>query len=421
MIYCGFHEAEITPWKDLVLEGYEHRGRMGSGNGGVLDPLKAQALFLSDGEKESLIIALDVCKFELSLGHHIRNILSESIQIPFESIMIVPSHTHSGPVLDNLWGSRDLEGSAKIEHQKSLKEYIGFLTNTLITIASEAKSVHFPAKISFAFHSAVLGYNRRQADGEEHRMLFSLWQHPEHFPSGLYDADIPVVMIERLRDPGLDDYFHPLGTERIVLFNPAFHPVVMGQHSRMVSADYPGAARDTIAHYLGQGTKAFFLLGASGDTHPFLATQSNPSAIQVIGTALGAGIVAVLANRRYMPWENNPDSDKKDNCRLIWDSEVTTSGVYVHLIACGELAILGISGECFTSLGVGIKDRSPFPVTIIATLANGDIGYIPEPEAFAYGKYEVEDARANGVGEETYLEVKRLALKLLEEAWRRIR
>jgi len=47
----------------------------------------------------------------------------------------------------------------------------------------------------------------------------------------------------------------------------------------------------------------------------------------------------------------------------------------------------------FVELGLSIKRRSPFPHTIIAELANGNLSYIPTREAYVQGNYEVLSAR----------------------------
>ena len=75
--------------------------------------------------------------------------------------------------------------------------------------------------------------------------------------------------------------------------------------------------------------------------------------------------------------------------------------VEVQVIALGQqVAIVGLPGEIFVELGLAIKKGSPFPVTVIAELANGSIGYIPNRSAYAEGNYEVVSARcAEGAGE----------------------
>jgi hypothetical protein len=73
----------------------------------------------------------------------------------------------------------------------------------------------------------------------------------------------------------------------------------------------------------------------------------------------------------------------------------------VQVIALGrEIAWVGLPGEVFTELGMAIKQASPFRLTIVGGLANGNIGYIPDRKAYAEGAYEPISARcAVGSGE----------------------
>jgi neutral ceramidase len=75
--------------------------------------------------------------------------------------------------------------------------------------------------------------------------------------------------------------------------------------------------------------------------------------------------------------------------------------VEVQVVALGgQVAWVSLPGEIFVELGLAIKKASPFPYTMIAELANGSIGYIPDKPAYAQGNYEVVSARcAEGSGE----------------------
>lgn len=43
---------------------------------------------------------------------------------------------------------------------------------------------------------------------------------------------------------------------------------------------------------------------------------------------------------------------------------------WVQVVRIGDVAIVGVPGECFTALGVEIKRRSPFRYTYVAELSN---------------------------------------------------
>ena len=73
----------------------------------------------------------------------------------------------------------------------------------------------------------------------------------------------------------------------------------------------------------------------------------------------------------------------------------------VQVFALGnQVAWVGLPGEVFVELGLAIKRASPYPLTIVAELANDDLGYVPNREAYPQGAYEPVSARvAQGSGE----------------------
>jgi hypothetical protein len=90
----------------------------------------------------------------------------------------------------------------------------------------------------------------------------------------------------------------------------------------------------------------------------------------------------------------------------------------VQVIALGDqLAWVGLPGEVFVELGLAIKRASPFPLTIVVELANDDIGYVPNREAYPQGAYEPVSARvAQGAGEMLIDSAVRLLTDLFRES-----
>jgi hypothetical protein len=62
--------------------------------------------------------------------------------------------------------------------------------------------------------------------------------------------------------------------------------------------------------------------------------------------------------------------------------------VKLQAIRIGDLAVCGIPFETFVEIGLELKDRSPFPQTMVIGLANGRYGYLPTPEQHRLGGYE---------------------------------
>ena len=62
--------------------------------------------------------------------------------------------------------------------------------------------------------------------------------------------------------------------------------------------------------------------------------------------------------------------------------------VKVQAIRIGDLAVCALPFETFVEIGLDLKKRSPFPLTMVISIANGRHGYLPTPEQHKLGGYE---------------------------------
>ena len=67
--------------------------------------------------------------------------------------------------------------------------------------------------------------------------------------------------------------------------------------------------------------------------------------------------------------------------------------VPVHTLRVNDLGIAGLHGEVFVEIGLDIKERSPFPQTMVIGLANGSTGYIATDKALDEGSSETRLCR----------------------------
>jgi hypothetical protein len=67
-------------------------------------------------------------------------------------------------------------------------------------------------------------------------------------------------------------------------------------------------------------------------------------------------------------------------------SETVT--VPVQALHIGDFAVCTLPFEVFAEIGLDLKKRSPFPRTMVISLANGTNGYLPTPEQHELGGYE---------------------------------
>jgi hypothetical protein len=63
----------------------------------------------------------------------------------------------------------------------------------------------------------------------------------------------------------------------------------------------------------------------------------------------------------------------------------------LQLFAIGsDIALLAMPGEPFVEIGLAVKQRSPFSHTLFSGYSNVGWAYIPVPDAYPLGGYEVE-------------------------------
>ena len=90
----------------------------------------------------------------------------------------------------------------------------------------------------------------------------------------------------------------------------------------------------------------------------------------------------------------------------------TAAEVPMQGIRIGSLALVSMPGEPFCEIGAGVRQRSPFPVTMFSGYSNGSFSYIPMRRDYELGGYGVWNTPlAPGAGEQVIDE----AVSLLKE------
>jgi hypothetical protein len=70
----------------------------------------------------------------------------------------------------------------------------------------------------------------------------------------------------------------------------------------------------------------------------------------------------------------------------------TTASIRGHIIAFGDVALIGCNVEPFCEIGLGLKERSPFPFTTLSGYTNGRMAYLPTGDEWTKGGYEVDNS-----------------------------
>ncbi|MCW5560090.1 MAG: hypothetical protein KIT22_19915, partial [Verrucomicrobiae bacterium] len=367
--------------------------------------------------------------------------------IPESHVLITATHAHTGPELSHR-GARDAFTEALVGGNPLASDYTASLPERIAESVRLADAARTNAQLSLATGRCEgLAYNRRffMRDG-------SVGWNPGKLnpdivlPAGVTDPELAVLLVEPPHAPAA------LPPAYAAFINFAMHPDTTG--GARISADFPGALARRIGDYHGEGCVTLFANGTCGNINhldvSWARVQSSPQESRRIATILAAAVFQAEKSLRPVPpaplrvrseivplplpsvteaevaqagldARTAKDSTREGFMKLVRAFKVLDVAaregrpleVEVQVIALGdEVAWVSLPGEVFVELGLAIKQRSPFRATLIAELANGSIGYIPDRRAFAEGNYEAVSARCAPGGGELLVDA---AVKLLRE------
>jgi neutral ceramidase len=410
---AGFARLDITPPLGINISGY-YGQRLADG---ILDNLYASALAVSDGSNTAVVISLDVIGFGKSKMDACRKSIAERNEIPFESVIIACTHTHTGPEMEDDLYSYD-------------PEYNDYLQRKLNDVSMLAISDLTPAKVSIGRSTAPnIAFIRRfrMKDGSIHTNPGIM--NPDILePVGTPDETVQLVRIHREE------------ADEIVLVNFQVHPDVIG--GTKFSADYPKFVRETLEKTL-DNVKCIYLNGAQGDTNhidvradSYLKNSGYKHSEHMGKTIAGAVLQVYMKTKpvsgdkvKFGQKEIEVPSSRVDSSlipeaeRIIGlheagrDNELPYEGMELITVVAeayrmkllengpdtfvlplgavsfGDICIAAIPGEPFTDIGRGIKEQSSFEMTLVCCCANGYEGYFPTRSAYDEGGYEARSSK----------------------------
>jgi neutral ceramidase len=353
--------------------------------------------------------------------------VSRTTGVPGANLMLSATHTHTGPLLANK-SSRNITDSSSAE---VIREYTDSLPARIAESVRLAEAALQPARVAVAHEREDhLSHNRRffMKDG-------TVGWNPGKLNTnivrvaGPIDPDVALVYFDSPRSI-------PIGT----YVNFAMHPDTVG--GLQFSADYAFTLAKVLGNYKGTNMVTVFANGACGNINHvdvnWAGAQQGHAEAARLGTILAGnvlkgytrmhgattGVLRVQSEMVKLPLPelkpgdveaaraiaarvgttNNPKFLEQVNAFKVLDvaaREGQPQEVEVQVITLGDdVAWVSLPGEIFVELGLEIKEKSPFRHTLIAELANGSIGYIPNKKAYDEGNYESTSARcAKGSGE----------------------
>lgn len=387
------------------------------------DPLYARALVFADGTTTLALVVVDSLGASPEVLDEAKDIATKKTGVPKNRMLICSTHTHSGPP------SNTKEGPSRaVAYRKLL---IAGLAESII----QAHAALQPASVGAAAHPLPDEvFNRRwylkpgkmplNPFGKLDRVKMNPGYSPDVLdrPAGPTDPDITVISVQDAR------------RKPLALFaNYSLHYVGAVPRGQL-SADYFGEFSRLIPSRLRAGEKFVAMMsnGTSGDINnlPFLVNRPPRERFEQIRiVARKAADTAWFAHRKIEKHRSDVrlgmvERDIVLKHRIISEEELVearkvaalkdedeiaklprlaqayarrtislaekgeTVSVKLQAIRIGDLAVCGIPFETFVEIGLDLKDRSPFPQTMVIGLANGRYGYLPTPEQHRLGGYE---------------------------------
>lgn len=262
---AGAATKDVTPTTPCFLYGYPHVPRTSTG---AHDPLLAAALVLESGGQSCAFIAADVIFVSKALTQHVRERLALATGLPEHAICISATHTHSGPLTVQYLSNESDPIIPPVD-----ADYLAILEDGLVAAGVQAWNECRAAEVGFARADATgIGTCR-------------------HDPQGPSDLSVPVLAA---REAGGG---RPIGLMLIC----AMHPTVLHEDSTLISADFPGFARQYLQqHVVGEACPVIYHTGAAGDQSPRHVTHGNTFAEAArLGNLLGSAVERALVDATY--------------------------------------------------------------------------------------------------------------------------
>ena len=421
MLKAGFSRVDITAPLGIFVDGY-YIDRFADG---VLDPLEANCVAVSDGTATVAIITLDSLGGTQPVMDAFRQAVAKETGLPYEAVYIASTHTHLAP---------------SIEPDKGEALYNEYLSRQIVSAVRMAIDDLSDCKVSIG---------RGCAPGISFVRRFRMKNGDVATNPGIGNPDIAEV----LGTPDEETQLTVLAREDkedILLVHFQVHPDVIG--GCKYSADYPGFVRRTLEQSL-PGVKAVYLNGAQGDTNHVnvFATEADKKGMHwdfddvmrgydhaaYMGRVIAGSILQIYGKTEDLPDGEvffgqttvkvpsaMPTKEELEEAVKIndlheagKDEDIPFTGmalttvvaeaarmvrlangpesfdVYVTSVGFGDIALLGIAGEPFTEVGRILKRESPFAMTIPTCLTNGSEGYYPMQSAYEEGGYEARSSQ----------------------------
>ena len=419
----GYKQNDITPRYGIPLCGYFNERP----NKGAYDRLNVKAaVFRTDGKDVAAIVSFDLCFITAAIVKDLEAALAAKNSPLVGKVMYCATHTHTGPYTTSCFTDASDAG------------YLNDLKATTVKTLEDAFASLAPAELySARTECTTLAFNRRFVMKNGKVLTNPGKLNPDIVrPEG--GVDHAIMMLE-VRQNGLP---------ALLITNISNHTDTIG--GDWVSADWPGVMEKEIQYQMGYDIPVMTIIAPQGNINHFdVATDFNQTGYeeaQRIGKAYAAVLLSAMYrfkkventairtdmsefeapyyqvsdaeyNEAKKVYEENKnevmeagrDFTSEDIARGVpfvkkyfaelllgcRDNPIKTKRVeqQIAIAFSDELAVVSLPAEPFVELGIAIRKESRYPMTILAALGMGEVGYVGLPNNYGNGGYETSPSR----------------------------
>lgn len=395
---AGAARVKITPERPTWMSGYASRTRPADG---TLIDLWAKALVLEDGQNERLcLVTLDLVGIDRGFAQRVCEELLAKHGLERRQVVLLSSHTHSGPVIRSNLRSMYFLDEAQWER---IADYSVDLQQKLLALVGEALKDVQPARIAWGTGHSSIAVNRRENREADVPQL-----REQGLLKGPVDHDVPVLTVRT-----------PEGKLRAILFGYACHATVLDSYQWC--GDYPGYAQLELEKAHPEAVALFFA-GCGADQNPLprrkveLAEEYGQSLARSVEAVVQGPLTAIegrlSSTYREIPLplatlptrdelEQQAASDKPadkysaSRAKLLLtqlDAGMPLSPTYPYPVQTMRLGTglhwVALGGEVTVDYSLRLKRELGRDRTWVAGYANDVMAYIPSVRVLKEGGYE---------------------------------
>jgi hypothetical protein len=385
---AGFADQVVNPEDGIWLGGFP--GTDSRVSESIRDDLVLSCLAVSDGDNIFLYFAMDSTQMGASISKRMSEIAEKSFGSPANNVIVNASHTHSGPGLYSSGATGTAQYMKKIFYPatESIIEsaLLDLSAATLQFGTTEAEGMNYVRRYINKVNNTYVGKNipkDSSADTYAHET----------------EPDSVLRILRFVRE----------GKEDIVICNWQCHPCTAGIGSAsatIVSSDWVSSLRDTVEKT--EKVQFLYMQGAAGNLANGGRIQGDQSwsDYRAYGKELATYVSKAMNDAREVA--SGKVQVKRQDIKVDYSAEYLkknnvgkTHSMSLWAISFGEVGIGTLPGELHDSLGVELREKSPFKATLFSGYTNGTNGYFAADFAYDNGGYEVESSRhERGTSEE---------------------